>query len=168
MLGLGAASAAALLLAANTPSSAAPKELLSVPAYAPDRLGSSDVMIKGPRAVPVISLYGGHHWGGVGSEGYGTKEWDNTVRNVYSLCPFRHHATICCYYINHYYLFYYRLPSVSDVVADGLNGRCVSLFAATGLECALPSARRRFDGLREHGAIHVAQGPARQRRVHVR
>ena len=26
------------------------------------------------------SLYGGHHWGGEGSEGYGTAEWDNKVR----------------------------------------------------------------------------------------
>ena len=29
---------------------------------------------------PSQMLYGGHHWGGVGSEGYGTKDWDNTVR----------------------------------------------------------------------------------------
>jgi hypothetical protein len=28
-------------------------------------------------------LYGGHHWGGVGSEGYGTKQWDNTGWNAH-------------------------------------------------------------------------------------
>jgi hypothetical protein len=34
----------------------------------------------GVMPAPFFSLYGGHHWGGVGSEGYGTAEWDNTVR----------------------------------------------------------------------------------------
>ena len=59
----GAASAAALLLAGAqiAPREAAPQELLA--AGAPSQM-----------------LYGGHHWGGVGSEGYGTKDWDNTVR----------------------------------------------------------------------------------------
>ena len=28
-----------------------------------------------------VQLYGGHHWGGVGSEGYSTSSWDNTGWN---------------------------------------------------------------------------------------
>eukprot|EP00960_Hanusia_phi_P065859 766236-Hanusia_phi.AAC.1 len=31
--------------------------------------------------VPVQILYGGKHWGGVGSEGYGTSAWDNSGWN---------------------------------------------------------------------------------------
>jgi len=43
----------------------------------------SKMLMKGPRVVPVgMSLYGGHHWGGVGSEGYGTSSWDNTGWNA--------------------------------------------------------------------------------------
>jgi len=38
-------------------------------------------VMKGPRPAPVVSLYGGSHWGGVGSENYATPEWDNTGWN---------------------------------------------------------------------------------------
>jgi hypothetical protein len=62
----GTASAAALLLAGSyiAPREYAPSELLARPSPG--------------RALQI--LYGGKHWGGVGSEGYGTKDWDNTVR----------------------------------------------------------------------------------------
>uniref|UniRef100_A0A0C3UE88 Uncharacterized protein n=2 Tax=Guillardia theta (strain CCMP2712) TaxID=905079 RepID=A0A0C3UE88_GUITC len=32
---------------------------------------------------PVQILYGGSHWGGVGSEGYGTSAWDNSGWNAH-------------------------------------------------------------------------------------
>jgi hypothetical protein len=42
------------------------------------------LVVKGPRMAPrVLQLYGGEHWGGVGSEGYGTKKWDNSGWNAH-------------------------------------------------------------------------------------
>jgi len=69
----GTASAAALLLAGSyvAPREYAPSELVARPSPG--------------RALDQI-LYGGHHWGGVGSEGYGTKDWDNTVRACAYAC----------------------------------------------------------------------------------
>jgi len=43
-------------------------------------------VMKGPRPAPVVSLYGGSHWGGVGSENYATPEWDNTVSDDVDSC----------------------------------------------------------------------------------
>mmetsp|Transcript_19587 Transcript_19587/g.14041 ORF Transcript_19587/g.14041 Transcript_19587/m.14041 type:complete len:227 (-) Transcript_19587:47-727(-) len=59
----GAASAMLLLAGYRAHAGASPQALLSMP-------------------VGTV-LYGGHHWGGVGSEGYGTKDWDNTGWNAH-------------------------------------------------------------------------------------
>mmetsp|Transcript_21634 Transcript_21634/g.33852 ORF Transcript_21634/g.33852 Transcript_21634/m.33852 type:complete len:190 (+) Transcript_21634:52-621(+) len=46
-----------------------------------ERAAPSELLLVEP--APGQVLYGGHHWGGVGSEGYGTSSWDNTGWNAH-------------------------------------------------------------------------------------
>jgi len=113
-------------------------------------------------------LYGSAgHWGGVGSEGYGTPAWDNTGWNahvrpllilLWTMIPF---APCAPAPMRSSLLQAPPVASPRSFLSPARDERAdpgTHFFTV----CAVPPARRRVDGFGEHGAVVLAEGAQRQ------